>query len=142
MYTSSNDDLFDDSYFQFELLTDTRIRELSGTDIRLRDRVIYFTEGFVNQLYWVDIEKDVDYRLANLFRFYPTNFFSGWIVTPYSLPTFFYNYETLYGYNNNITDYVRSGDLQIRELGQSLFQLDMYKEFRKYFVPKFKTFKP
>lgn len=139
MYVSTNDDLFDDSYFTFELITDLRLRELSGTQIKLRDKVVYFSEAFVDQLYWIDIEKDIDFKLADLFRYSSNNSFSSIINSYYNLPTFYYNYETLSGYNKNITDFISSDDGEIRNLGYNLFKLELYKEFRKHFIPKFKT---
>ena len=105
----------------------------------MRNKVIYFSEAFVNQLYWIDIEKDTDFKLVDLFRYSSKNSFSPIINNCYSLPTFYYNYETLFGYNKNITDFINSDDAEIRSLGQNLFKLEVYKEFRKYFIPKFKN---
>lgn len=144
IFKYNDDDLFDDSYFQFELLTMERQIKLSidHNDFKnkyLQNKVVYYSESFVNDLYYIDIEKDIEFKLVDLFAVYTCNSFIDIQYT--RLPFFCVNWETLCGYNNGITDLLKSDNSNINKLGFELFKLNLYKEFRKHFIPKFKNIK-
>lgn len=130
IFKYNNDDLFDDSYFQF--------KSALGGRSTIANKVIYYSEKIVSELYWIDIEKDTNCNLYDIFQYKVQNHVP---FNNFTQPIFYHSYETLYGYNKNITDLLRADDDNLRTLGYELFKKDLYKEFRKYFIPKFKQLK-